>query len=81
MNAKRRFLRFLETIIGYRAHRLAIIRLLRLRQECEQEIARFEIDLDEEDDPRERISIHNLILKCRMRIHAVSHAVILRNTL
>ena len=81
MNAKRRFSRFLETIIGYRAHRLAIIRLLRLRQECEQEIARFEIDLDEEDDPLERVFIQNSIYKCRMRIHAVSHAVILRNTL
>ena len=81
MNAKRRFLRFLETIIGYRSHRLAIIRLLRLRQQYEQDLARLEKLLDEEDDPRERIAIHNLILKCRMRIHAVSHAVILRNTL
>ena len=75
MNTKRRFLRFLETIIGYRAHRLAIIRLLRLRQDYEQDLARLEKLLDEEDDPRERIAIHNLILKCRMRIHGLNHAI------
>jgi len=75
MSIKRRIYRFIETIIGYRAHRLAIIRLLRLRQEYEQDLARLEIELDEEDDALERVFIINSIYKYRMRIHGINQAI------
>lgn len=69
---KRTWKRFFETVLGIRARRMRIIRILRLRQEYELMQWRIEEELNVEDDPRERINLHSDYLKTQLRIRGLN---------